>query len=297
MMTTSIADICVLWRVWRIIGLLAISAALASCSLVRLAYNQAPDALYWWLDGYFDFSEAQSLRVREGLDTVQKWHRKSELPAYADMLQKMQRLAPGEITGEQVCGLLSEARERGLALSQALEPTIVAVAPLLTREQITHLERQLAKRNRKWREEWLEGSPRERTDHRVKQAVERAERFYGRLEPAQVAVARAMVEASPFDAQQTYRETQRRQHDAVRTLRQLQTQQPGPLATQAMMRTLFERSLESPDAAYRSYLEALTRTGCAGVATLHNSTTPTQRARAVDTLKAYEADARALAAQ
>lgn len=265
--------------------------------MVRLAYNQAPDALYWWLDTYFDFNEAQSLRVREGLDAVQKWHRRNELSAYADMLQKMQRLAPGEITGEQVCGLLSEARERALALSQALEPTIVAVAPLLSGEQISHLEKQLAKRNRKWRAEWLEGPPRERTEHRVKQAVERAERFYGRFEPAQRTVARAIVEASAFDAQQTYRETQRRQHDAVRTLRQLQTQQPAPAATQAMMRTLFDRSLESPDAAYRSYLEALTRTGCAGVATLHNSTTASQRARAVETLKGYETDARALAAQ
>lgn len=265
--------------------------------MVRLAYNQAPDALYWWLDGYFDFNEAQSLRVREGLDAVQKWHRRNELPAYADMLQKMQRLATGEITGEQVCGLFSEARERALALSQALEPTVVAVAPTLSREQIHHLEKQLAKRNRKWHEEWLEGPPRERTEHRVKQAVERAERFYGRLEPAQRAAARAVVEASAFDAPHTYRETLRRQHDAVRTLRHLQTHQPGPATTQTLMRALFDRSMESPDASYRSYLEALTRTGCAGVATLHNSTSAGQRARAVETLKAYEADARALAAQ
>lgn len=296
-MTTSIADICILSRICRIIGLLVLAVALQSCSLVRIVYNQAPDALYWWLDGYFDFNEAQSLRVREDLDALQKWHRRSELPAYAELLQKMQRLAPGEVAPHQVCELLTEAQERALAISDALEPTILAIAPMLGKEQIAHLDRQLAKRNRKWREEWLDATPAERTERRLKQVVERAERFYGRLGPAQLALARSMVDASAFDPEQTFRETVRRQHDALQTLRQLQSQQPGPAATKALMRTLFERSVQSPDAAYRAYLENFTRSGCAGVAALHNSTTAAQRARAVETLKAYEADARVLAAQ
>lgn len=296
-MTTSIADISILLRICRIIGLLALAVALQSCSLVRIAYNQAPDALYWWLDSYFDFKEAQSLRVREDLDALQKWHRRTELPAYADTLQKMQRMAPGDVAPNQVCELLTEAQERALALSNALEPTIVAIAPMLDKEQIAHLDRQLAKRNRKWRQEWLDATPAERSERRVKQVVERAEQFYGRLGAPQVAVARTMVETSAFDPEQTFRETLRRQQDALQTLRQLQSQQPGPAATRTLMRTLFERSTQSPDAAYRVYLEHFTRSGCAGVAALHNSTTAAQRARAVETLKAYEADARVLAAQ
>ena len=38
---------------------------LAGCSAVRLAYNQAPDLMYWWLNGYVDFdAEAGRARTR-----------------------------------------------------------------------------------------------------------------------------------------------------------------------------------------------------------------------------------------
>ena len=163
-------------------GLLALPVVLAACSMVRLAYNQAPDLVYWWLDGYFDFTEAQSLRVREDLAALQQWHRRNELPAYGHTLRKLQRLAPADVTPAQVCNLLETARERALALADALEPTIVALAPTFTEAQLGHIQRHFDKRNRKWREEWLDAPSTVLSTRRVKQAVERAERFYGRLD-------------------------------------------------------------------------------------------------------------------
>jgi hypothetical protein len=112
-----------------------------------------------------------------------------------------------------------------------------------------------------------------------------------------LAAVRESVASSAFDAQATLRETRRRQHDALKTLRHLRMHQPDAAATQALLRGLFERSVNSPDAAYRAYLDDLTRTICQGIAALHNSTTPAQRTRAVQTLNAYETDLRVLAAQ
>jgi hypothetical protein len=228
---------------------------------------------------------------------LQKWHRANELPAYADILQRLQRMAPADATPAQACELLTDVRERALALGAALEPTVVAIAPMLSREQIAHLEQKLAKRNREWRKEWIDAEPAERTARRVKQTIERAERFYGPLEEKQLAAVREMVAASAFDARLTLRETLRRQHDALRTLRHLHMHKPDAPATRAMLLGLFERSVHSPDAAYRGYLEELTRSICQGIAALHNSTTPAQRARAAQTLNAYETDLRTLAAQ
>lgn len=277
-------------------GLLALWLALSSCSMVRVAYNQAPDLLYWWLDGYFDFTEAQSLRVREDLAALQQWHRRTELPAYARTLHKLQKLAPADVAPAQVCEVLEAARERALALADALEPTIIALAPTFSAAQLAHVERQFDKRNRKWREEWIDATREELAARRFKQALERAERFYGRLDEPQRTAVRASLQASPFDAHKTLAETLRRQRDALQTLRLL-PRQPAPdhAATQAMLRALFERSMNSPDAAFREYLEQLTRSGCAAVALLHNSTTPAQRTRAVQTLKGYEDDLRTLA--
>ena len=52
--------------------------------------------------------------------------------------------------------------------------------------------------------------------------------------------------------------------------------------------------LVSPDPAYRAYMEQLEQEACATFAALHNSTTPAQRHKAVDTLSAYAQDLQAL---
>ena len=51
-----------------IIGLLLLCLGLlGGCSLLRLTYPQAPTLAYWWLDGYVDFTNAQTPRVQEQL--------------------------------------------------------------------------------------------------------------------------------------------------------------------------------------------------------------------------------------
>jgi hypothetical protein len=62
------------------------------------------------------------------------------------------------------------------------------------------------------------------------------------------------------------------------------------------MRALLERVLNSPDANYRNYMDKLIQESCRTFANLHNSTTPTQRLRLMETLKDYETDARSLMA-
>jgi hypothetical protein len=293
MITTSSSAMRLFSLMVRIIGLLVLAAGLQGCGVVRLAYNQAPDALYWWLDSYFDFNEAQTLRLRADLDSLQAWHRQNELPAYAQLLRQVRDMAPGDVQGAQLCELFAQGRSRALAVMERLEPTVVALAPTFTSAQITHLERQLDKRNRKWLDEWLEAPADRLQARRVKEAISRAEHFYGRLDAQQLAAVQTIIARSGFDPRVSYRETLRRQQDALSTLRTLQGAQPAQV--RSAMRALFERSLQSPDAAFRSYLDAITREGCDAVAALHNSTTAAQRARAVRTLADYEADLRVLA--
>ena len=127
------------------------------------------------------------------------------------------------------------------------------------------------------------------------EAVSRAEMFYGNLDSLQIAMVREIIGRSSFDPQISYRETVRRQQDALATLRNFVNTPPVEVRARADMRALFDRSLISPEPAYRTYLETTTHEGCAAVAELHNATTPAQRAKAVRLLKQYEADFRALA--
>ena len=83
---------------------------LAGCSAVQTGYNNAPTLLYWWLDGYIDFNDAQARPVRESLDALHTWHRRQELPAYAEWLGRLQQQAGGTVTPEQVCTELAQVR-------------------------------------------------------------------------------------------------------------------------------------------------------------------------------------------
>ncbi len=265
--------------------------ALPGCSAVKLGYNNATEISYWWLDGYFDFNSSQSSKLRQDLNGVQAWHRQNELPAYVKAIEKIQRLVPGKVTPEQVCEVYADLKPRFQALIDQTEPLIVSMVPTLKPEQIVHLARQLDKRSDKWREEWLEGSLTERRDRRVKQWTDRSEMLYGRLNEAQLLVLRGQVAESSFDAAIITRESQRRHQDTLQTFRKIQADKLAMDKIKAEVHGLLERSMLSPDAVYRSHMEKLTQENCQALATLHNSTTPAQRKKALGVLDNYIADA------
>ncbi len=264
---------------------------------MRLGYNSSPTLAYWWLDSYFDFDDQQSLRVRSDLQSVLDWHRKEELPLLVHTLRDLQTMAPKPVTPAQVCQLVGSLQTRVQVTLDRITPTIAAIAPTLQTEQLEHISREFDQRNRKWREEWIEGTLAERTDRRVKQIVERAESFYGTLEPPQVAIVRRHVDASSFNGPRQYKEKQRRHQDAMRVLKELGTIRVSSSQATAAIRGLLERSMHAPDPAYRQYMDRLTNESCAAMAALHNSSSAEQRTFLVQNLRGYEADASALANQ
>ena len=134
-------------------GLLALTTALvlSGCSAAKLAYNNAPDLSYWWLDSYLDLNDAQSSRLRTDLYTLHGWHRQNELPLYIGTLENLRRLAPTNVTPDQACDLSDGLKSRlGSLLNQA-EPALLSLAQNVKAEQLTHLTQQFEKHKR-----WIE---------------------------------------------------------------------------------------------------------------------------------------------
>ena len=156
------------------------------------------------------------------------------------------------------------------------------------------MERRFAKNDAEFRDDFIDTPPQKARAERSKKAIERAERLYGRLDAAQLAVIHQRIDASSFDARRTYTERLRRQQDILHTLHPLVAQQAPAAAVQAAVHALWQRTVQSPDPAFRAYREKLEQEACATFAALHNSTTPAQRREAVDTLGRYEQDFRAL---
>lgn len=264
---------------------------------MRLGYNTAPTLAYWWLDGYFDFDGEQSLRIRADLQAVQDWHRKEELPQLILALKELQAMAPKPVTPAQVCATVTTLQTRVQVTLDRVVPSIAAIAPSLQAAQIEHIAREFEKRDKKWRGDWLEGTPTERAERRVKQIVDRAESLYGSLEATQIAIVKAHIQSSSFDGPRHHREMQRRQKDALQVLSTLRTTKVAPAQAVADIRGLLERSFKAPDPAYRQYLDRLTQESCTATAAVHNSSTNAQRAHLQRALQDYEADARELAGQ
>ena len=275
-------------------GVLMLALALGGCSTLRLGYNNAPSLALWWLDGYFDFDTEQSEHMRAALQGLHKWHRAQELPLFIELLQNLQTSAAQPVTGEQVCLLYGYFQTRVQLTAERLVPALADLAPTLQPAQLEHITREYDKRNRQWREEWLEGTPAEIVQRRVKKLVDRAESFYGTLESAQLAVLRTQLTQASYDGNLHYREMQRRQQDAVQLLRELRT--AGAPEPQVRLRALVARSLHSPDPVYSQYQARFSQQSCAAIAALHNSTTTSQRLRLAQTLQDYQNDLRALAA-
>jgi hypothetical protein len=283
----------------RIIGWLLTVVALTllqACSAIKLAYNNAPEFGYWWLDAYGDFNETQSPKVRAELARLLLWHRTEELPKIADLLQKTQRLATNDTSPAPVCGLFADARLRFNAVTAQAEAATVSVAMSLSPEQLAHIERKFTKNNTEWRNDWLKLSPTERIDKRLKSNLERSEEFYGKLEDRQLVTLRSSLAASIYDTEVMHAERVRRQQDLLQTLRQISGRTNVTEATSAL-RAYVDRSLNSPNPVYRAYIEKIIAESCTQFAQLHNSTTFEQRTRAVRRLAAYERDARELNGQ
>lgn len=274
----------------RIIGVLTLAVVLAGCSAIKLGYNNFDAVAYWWLDGYVDFDDSQSQRVRTDLARLQAWHRATELPRLGELMQRVERLVGGELTPAQACALVPDLRARIAAVTERAEPAIVTLAMSLTPAQLQHLERKYGQNNREYTRDWLRLSAAEQADKRGKQWAERAEMIYGRLGEAQRAALRQQLEQSSFDPQRVLADRQRRQQDLLHTLRKVTTAGVPLDEARSLMRGWIGRGLQAPDPAQRAHQEAMIQESCRIVAALHQSSTAEQRDHAVRRLRAYQRD-------
>ncbi len=272
-------------------------ALLPACSAIKIAYNQAPDLTYWWLDGYVDFNEQQTPKARDEIAKLFAWHRANQLPKVAALLQKGQTLLPNGVTSAQACALFDEARGLYEAITDKALPAAADLAPTITPEQLAHMAHKYDKNNADFVRDFITDKPEERGAKRLKQAVQRSEMLYGKLDEPQIAAIQRAIQKSSFNAVLSMKERERRQKEALDMLAKLSADKPAPQAAQATLRAYLSRSTTSPDPVYRAYAEKMVKEGCESFAAVHATTTPEQRASAVQTLKGYEADMRTLAAQ
>ncbi|WP_310625612.1 DUF6279 family lipoprotein [Limnohabitans sp.] len=280
--------------VWLVLAALV---GLSACSTLKLVYNNSDDLIYWWLDGYADLQDGQKQFTREALTDLQRWHRQQQLPEYVVLLKRLQAMALHDITPAQVCSVTEDMKTSFVTVLRFVEPANTRLATQLKPEQLRNIGKRFDKTNKDWRSDWLDPDAEGRLRYRTKQATNRLEDFYGRLEKPQREVLHQWLSRSTFDPTMSYAERDRRQADTMQTLQRIAQEGSATAQAQALMRGLVERSFNSPNERYRAYSLELWNENCEGFAKLHNSTTPAQRQRMWNALRGYEQDIKTLMAQ
>jgi hypothetical protein len=285
-----------------IIGL-ALALLLVGCSVLRIAYSQAPTFAYWWIDGYVDLNDEQTPKLRDAIDRWFDWHRRVEMPRYAVLLARAQReVMEPTLSTDQLCAWRDEAQRRLDAALDEATPAFATLMVSLTPEQIRHLERKMGKDGDELKKDFSQPDKAERAQASFKRTLERYENLYGKLDDAQRAKLSQLLAASPFDADRWLAERERRNSDLRAMLTTVSTAGKGAdsavaqAKAQAAVRVLAERALRSPRPEYRAYQERLTQENCALAAAMHNATTPAQRLYARNKLKSWEEDVRLIVA-
>lgn len=275
--------------------LLAMLLWLQGCSAVKLGYQQLPNLSYWWLDSAVSFSDAQSTPTKEALGQLHRWHKRDELPAYADLVQRLAAQSAEPIQAAQVCAVWSDVDK---AMDRTMRQTVRVAAPVamaLGPEQLSHLNQYWIGKNKDWEKEWLKGSASERLERRLGKTLERYSDFYGSLTPTQTAMVKAQMQQSVWTPEWGQRERLRRQQDLLGVLQKASQSNPSATAqVEADLWGVWQRWLEPPDAAGKVVMQKMVQQGCENLAQLHNSASPEQRQRASRRLRAYEQDLRDL---
>ena len=287
-------------------GLLGV---LGACSALRIGYGQAPDLLYWYLDGYVDFNDNQTPKVREALAQFMAWHRRTQLPDYANQLVRAQAEVLADTSAARVCEWQAELLTRANAAFDRAVPAAAEFLLTVTPQQVQYLERHQAKQNVEFREDYLQPEPRKRNEVTLKRTLERAESLYGKLTDSQRARIAEGLLRSPFDPEAWFAERRQRQQDALSLMRRWGVDAAGrpagareqagsemlPVQVQAALRAYVQGMAGSPREPYRRYTERLNEFNCSFAAALHNTTSVAQRRAAAQKLAGWEGDVRVLA--
>ncbi|MBX6320093.1 DUF6279 family lipoprotein [Pigmentiphaga sp.] len=186
----------------RSVLIVVILALLAGCSAVKLGYNSAEKLLAYRLDDWFDLPDAMREPARERLHRVLAWHRREELPRYAQLLREAERRLeePRPLQASELLSLqervMAHLLELGKRAADEFADVLVQFGPAQRRRLLARLD----ELDEEFREEYVEAPAAEVRRRRIELMIDRYEFWLGRLSRGQRALVEQWVDAHPSDA-------------------------------------------------------------------------------------------------
>ena len=165
---------------------------LAGCSATRVIYNQLDWILVWQISGYFTLEDEQEDRLEEIIERNIEWHRRDQLPEYAQLLRDIERdTSSGVMTVDQMEGYYERFIIVWDEFIVQIMPDVTAFFMMLNQEQIDEFIENMEESNQELWEEYAGKTPEDRQKSRQDGAVKGLERVFGRLSGEQKELVRS----------------------------------------------------------------------------------------------------------
>jgi hypothetical protein len=270
--------------------LLLCSIALTSCSVVRLAYDNADYLLEQMVRRYVDLDRAQGRVLKVQVVRFHAWHRHEELPRYAAVLDEAAgRLERGP-SRDDVLWAVQAVRTRFRVLQRQAAQDLTPLLLSLSERQVDQLEARFAADDRAFRKDRLPKDQEDAVQGRAHWLCDRLEDWTGDLNRGQRERVVAFVRAFPEVPELRLEDRERRQAQLLRLLRERREPDAGAqLVAIASEPDLGrgQRYREAMDAWEARFVDVMTEVG--------KSLTPRQRTTAVAQMRRYAQDFRDLA--
>jgi hypothetical protein len=270
----------------------------AGCSSIRLTYNHGDTLLYWWLNGYVDIDSEQKSWVKEDIDKLFQWHRKTQLQDYAQFLGNAQKqLQAGNVTQADLLADYDDITRRMQALLIRALPELTDLVRSLKPDQIEQMEKKFAKNNDDFRKKNMRGDADKQKEFRYDKSMEQFELWFGSFSDEQEAQIRKASDARPLDNKLWLDERMRRQDAILVLVRKVQNEKLSKEATSDLIRKLIDDSFgPAQHTGHEAFFEAY-KTGTAQlVLTVIKLANAEQKDHAVKRMQGWIEDFKALAA-
>jgi hypothetical protein len=267
---------------------------LCSCS-VKLLYNNADRFIRWEVSDLVDFDRQQQTYFDGQLAHVLYWHRRTQLPLYAELFASMPQRAAQGISTDQFAAFTTTAEGWGGSIEGRMLPVATQILLSLSPRQVQQLPQRLDKANAEFLED-EQGKTLEQDRKRWGNAVAKGyRRFIGRLtsEQRQYLQTKALSYQSERDLWVAYRKRWQAQ-----MLTQLQSWAVQEVSAQQFADFMVELSTnrQAYTGEFEAVGEANRRLAAEVSAWLLSNLTPAQQDKFSDMMEDIAGDLRELAA-
>jgi len=271
----------------------------AGCSSIRLTYDHGDTLLYWWLNAYVDLDSDQKAWVKQDIDKLFQWHRKTQLNDYAQFLAGAQKqLQADKVTQADLLADYDDVMKRTQALLIRALPDLTDLARSLKPEQIEAMEKKFAKNNDEFRKKNMKGDAAKQQQFRYDKSMEQFELWFGSFSDEQEAQIRKASDARPLDNQLWLDERMRRQNAILAAVRKVQSEKLSKEATTAVLRDLINDSFgPSQHAGHEAFFESYKVGTAQLVLTVIKLANAEQKDHAITRMQGWIDDFKGLAAE